>query len=456
MVNLAKIKPMHQRRISNILELASKICAVAVAPAMVLSTTAASAILFPLTAVLSIAAGGWRKKLNLIWQNPVTWASLLFYSLFLIGTTYSTAPAVDIFIALRKYGKFLLALVFLPIFVEAKWRNWAVLSFIGGITVILVVSYVRVILSDVTHFEVYRVFVPFTSLPIEAFRSSIVYSFLMAFASYLCLLKISSTPRYRLVWISLLAIIAYTLVFHGRGRSGYVVFSALVMLFSVSKFRWRGFFVGIASLIILFSLSFFLSSTFEGRVNAVTNEVKKYSQDNYNDSSVGLRITFVENSIKLIRAHHILGTGTGSYLKEYAALPLTSAEIDAAKEVSLCSNYAKCTLFSNPHNEYLYTMVQFGALGLIILLLFFTLPLWGSQFLPENEKYIARGIIISVMVGSLANSWLYDVTVRCCYAYFVMLAFAALPAPLPKNVLYGFGTFWPTILRIYKRFLRNC
>ena len=49
------------------------------------------------------------------------------------------------------------------------------------------------------------------------------------------------------------------------------------------------------------------------------------------------------------------------------------------------------------------------------------------------------------MVGSLANSWLYDVTVRCCYAYFVMLAFAALPAPLPKNVLYGFGTFWPTI-----------
>src|SRR3972149_12334511 len=386
---------MNYRGISGKFELASKICAVAVAPAIVLST-AAVAILFPLTVLLNLLAGNLREKFNLSKRNPVALVSLLFFSLFLIGATYSTASTTDILMMLRKYAKYALAVMFIPIFVEEKWRDYAIFSFMGAILVMLIASYLR------THGYLGL----WARGSVEVFKISMVFNFLMAFAAYLCLIKITSTSRYRLMWITFLILIVHTVLFRSMGRSGYFVFAGLMALFFVQKLGWRGLVAAATGIVLLCGLAFAFSSTFKGRINAVFNEVKIYQQND--NTSVGLRMTFVKNSMKLIKIHPILGTGTGSYIKEYSAIDPNNG-------------------YENPHNEYAYITVQFGILGLMILLLFFAIPLWYSQFLPEKEKYIARGIVISVMIGSLANCWLFDITVRCSYAYFVMLAFATLP-----------------------------
>ncbi|HBC71838.1 MAG TPA: hypothetical protein DCZ38_03560 [Coxiellaceae bacterium] len=432
---------MNYKKITNALELTSKACAVMTAPAIVLST-AATVVLFPLTIALNLAAGNLREKFNLIIRNPVALVFLLFCALFLFGALYSTAPwQPDILLTLRKYDKFLFAVLFFPLFTEERWRNYAINAFMIAILALLIASYFKVNLYywSAGSAQVFNPGIMFDFLIsfgasggshdgstwiIEIFKPSIEFNFLMSFAAYLCLFKITSIGRYRLMWIIFLISIVYTVLFRSIGRSGYFVFGGLMILFFVQKFRWRGLFLAIIGVALLFGLAFNFSSTFKQRVNAIFSDVKEYHKNDM--TSVGLRMTFVKNSIGLIKKHPMFGAGTGSFAKEYAAIEPTPS-----------------VLANNPHNEYAYITVQFGILGLVIILLFFGVPIWYSQYLPEEQKYLARGVILGIMLGSLANSWLLDVTSGHLYAYFIALAFAALPdrdggsrrlkPALPKN-----------------------
>jgi O-antigen ligase len=316
--------------------------------------------------------------------------------LFLVGAFYSTAAWPDVLLMFRKYDKFLFAVFFIPLFIEERWRNYAVNAFLAAIFVMFVASYLRV--YGWLHYGA-------QAGVVEVFRNSIQFNFLMAFAAYLCLYKVAIGQRYRWLWITFLLFIVYTILFRSIGRSGYFVFAGLMGLFFFQKLRWRGLLAAIISMAILFSLAFAFSPTFKDRIKEVVSDVKVYRQND--NTSVGLRMSFVKNSVKLIKAHPVFGTGTGSFVHEYAV-----------------TNHSPV---HNPHNEYVYLTVQFGALGLVMLLLLFGIPFWYSRFLPEECKYIARGAVVGIMLGCLANSWLLDTTQGHFYAYFIALAFSAFP-----------------------------
>jgi hypothetical protein len=74
---------MNREKITNTFDLASKICAVMTAVAIVLSTGATN-ILFFATVMLGLAAGNWREKSQAIARNPVAIIFLLFYALFIL------------------------------------------------------------------------------------------------------------------------------------------------------------------------------------------------------------------------------------------------------------------------------------------------------------------------------------------------------------------------------------
>jgi len=154
-----------------------------------------------------------------------------------------------------------------------------------------------------------------------------------------------------------------------------------------------------------------LSPIFKGRINQAIHEVKTYDQND--ETSVGLRITFVRNGLKLIKAHPFFGTGTGSYNTEYMAIKPTPPDLKIGPP--------------NPHNSYIYIAVQFGIVGLILLLLFWAIPLLYSKFLPEREKYIARGIVLAMIIGSFSDNHILYILSRYLYMYFIAISFANLP-----------------------------
>ena len=101
---------MNCEKTTSTFELASKVCAVMTAAAIVLSTTA-TGVLFPAIVLFGLAAGNWRMKFKQIILNPVAIVFLLFYALFLVGAFYSTAAWPDMLLMFRKYDKFLFAVL---------------------------------------------------------------------------------------------------------------------------------------------------------------------------------------------------------------------------------------------------------------------------------------------------------------------------------------------------------
>jgi O-antigen ligase len=385
---------MNHKKITTVFDLISKICAVMIAAAIVLST-AATNILFIATPIFSLFAGDLRAKFKTIIRNPVAIIFLLFYALFVIGAFYSTASWSNILLALKKYDKFLLAIFFLPLFAEKRWRDYAINAFLAAILVMLIASYLLE-LGWLTYGA---------KNGIAIFKNSIELSFLMAFATYFCLIKIWADVRYRWLWILFLLSIAHTILFRNIGRTGYIVLISLLILFFFQKMGWRGLLIAAITSITLFGLAFTFSPMFKTRTYAAIDDIKIYHKTD--NTSVGLRISFAKNSLRLIKKNLFLGTGTGSFVDTYATIKHIPA--------------------GNPHNEYLNITIQFGILGLIVLLLVFGIPLWYSRFLPEEPKYIVRAVVLGIMVGSFANSWLLDTTEGHFYVYFIVLAFAAIP-----------------------------
>jgi O-antigen ligase len=392
--------------LANYIELMGKISAVITAFVIPLSTSL-TGIFFILTIALYYLAGGWQEKFLFIVQDRVALYLLLFFACFLVGILYTTAPLSDAISMVSKYDKLLFAVLLLPLFREEKWRNYALNAFLVAIGILLFFSYLK-------YFGMIQYGIKYG--PVEIFKGHIAFNFLMSFAAYVLvykIIKLDGWPRWALVIF--LVLIFYNVFFMTTARSGYAVFAGLMVLFLIQRLRWQGLLVSLISLVVLFGGVFLFSSVFKERAHAIVSDVQEYKTNEV--TSIGLRMSFVKNSLQLIKAHPVFGTGTGSFKTEYANIqppPVVKTH--------------------NPHNEYLHIGVQFGVFGLILLLLNFAMQLWNSRLLPEPFNGIAQAVVISIMLGSLANSWLLDTTQGHFYAYFIALTFACLPGRVKRVI----------------------
>lgn len=382
------------------LESFSKFLAVLTAATLPLSTTA-TGVLFILTVVVNFASGGWRDKFFFIFHHPVARMFLVFFALFLLGLTYTRAPLSEALHVLSKYDKFLLATLLMPLFRDEKVRNHALQAFMWAMVIVLVCAYLKA-------FGVIKYGVWYG--PVEIFKGHISFSFLMGFTAYLAALRWLQVKTLieRVILTIFILLIIYELLFLGISRSGYFVLFGLTLVFCVQKMRWwRGIIVGVISVTLLVGTAWFFSGVFKGKLTEGKGDVASYNATH--DTSIGTRMYFVENSLILIKAHPFFGSGTGSFKSQYNQLP----------------NVQKITI-ANPHDEYLHEMIQFGVLGLVVLLALFGTQLWYSRRLPPDLNSIAQALVITMMIGCCANSWLLDTTPGHVYAFFMALTFAAL------------------------------
>ena len=76
----------------------------------------------------------------------------------------------------------------------------------------------------------------------------------------------------------------------------------------------------------------------------------------------------------------------------------------------------------NPHNQYLFTWAEQGLLGLTALLSMFMVMIYCFARQNNFEGKLGVGLILSFMIGCLANSWLFDFAT----AFMLVLFVAAL------------------------------
>jgi O-antigen ligase len=387
-------------KIQDWLEQASKIFALVTIFCLPLSTTLADIFLL-ITVVATLSSGNFYEKIAAIWHNQVARAFVVFFCLFVVGVIYSTAPLGDALAMLSKYDKLLLAAPLMLVFTEDKWRNHAITVFLVAIAISVLLAYLKFWgLINYSNWDGSD----------EIFKGHIEFSFLLSFTVYLILLEFERVKdnRKRILLGVFIALLVYEILFIGTGRAGYFILAGLVLLFFAQKMHWRGVLLAVIVILLMFFVAFNFSSTFKNRMQLAVSEMVSYQEDQI--TSMGLRISFAKNSLKLIEQHPIIGTGTGSFKYEYAKITPTPT-----------------VLTHNPHNEYLHIGVQFGLVGLLMLLALFVIQFRLSFKLPQKMCFIAQATVLSIVVGCLANSWLMDTTQGHFYIYFMALTFSLLP-----------------------------
>jgi O-antigen ligase len=366
-------------------------------------------LLVALLLLLWLAGGRYREKLSAIRGNPVALLACAVFALYVVGATYSAGGHSDVLHTLDKASIFLLLPIMITLFPEAKTRDRALQAFIAALTITLVLS-----------FLVWCGFMPESSLikgePANAvvFKKHITHSLFMAFAAFLfAVLAHSAVSRImKMLFGVMAALAAFNVFFMVHGRTGQLVLFALLFYYLFWCFRWRGLLIAAATGACIVSAAYLMpSSSLHQRAALALQEAGNWQPGVASSSSVGQRLEFYRNSLKIVREHPFLGVGTGGFPAAYAR-QVEGTAMGATR---------------NPHNEYLMVAVQLGLPGLVLLLALFWAQWRLAARLPDRtSQAAARGLVITYAVASMVSSTLIDHAEGLFFVWMSAVLFAGL------------------------------
>lgn len=194
----------------------------------------------------------------------------------------------------------------------------------------------------------------------------------------------------------------FNLFFVNTGRTGMVVFLAVLFLFATLRLSVKNMIYGLLFVIIILSTVFLFSKPVNERLSQSINQFKLAGQGNFKHND-GLRLSMYSNSLKIIQQSPVIGHGTGSVKKKFI-------EVESEKFLQVV----------NPHNEYFNVGIQLGLVGLLYLIAMFVFHYVSANKLELLPSLVAKGVVVATVVGSAFNSLLMDFTEG--HLYVVMLA----------------------------------
>jgi O-antigen ligase len=376
-------------------------------------STAFMSIAMGLFVIAWTLSGNYLEKFKLIKNNYAAIISMALFFLYAVGMFYSSVSWDDRLSWWLKYHKLLYIPLIISVLTVEEYRKLAIKAFLAGMLMILVISYLKW-LGIVPHNDIGQGYF--------VFKGRIAHNIFMAYTMYLALqLAIQSSNWKRWIWIVVSLLAAINIIFLVNGRSGQVIMLVLFGWFCWEAWRWKSIQL-LALLAIVISGFYFLSNDLpKGRLLEIKQEVMSHDPSQAPTSS-GLRLEFYKNSVALIKQNPFFGGGTGSFENEYRLLAETQ------KTVS--------TYVPNPHNEFLLTGQELGVVGLLLLGAFFVIP-WILSYRIDainknmhSEGYALRGLVLTIVVGSLFNSLLLDAGEG---KFYCVLAGVLLSAYQPKK-----------------------
>jgi O-antigen ligase len=172
----------------------------------------------------------------------------------------------------------------------------------------------------------------------------------------------------------------------GRGVWISAFLSFLIVLF-VNPIDWK---LRVRFIVMLLFSSIFISAYFvpqtgvKSRVDAALNNVVSWSESGKTNTSAGARLEMWKISYIIIKDNTLIGVGEDNYAKHQKKI------IDKGEVSKFVGN------FSHPHNEYITSLIEQGAIGLLafILLLLFPLKYLFVSMKLEIFNFHQRQLVI--------------------------------------------------------------
>jgi len=348
-------------------------------------TVAGGNLIIGMIVLIWLLSGNYKDKFNQITNNKLAVLSILFFSLHVIGLIWTDDIKWGLTIV-KKMSDFLFLLPILLTITKREYIKYYISAFILAMTLTEMLSYL-------VWFEVIDPLHKATVGNPTPTMSHISYNPYLTFAIYLIaheLLNNESLSSFSKYLYSVFALTMSINMFITGGRAGQVMFFAMITILIFQYYNSKKIKAAVLTIIILpsiFMTAYSVSPQFNNRVHQAIGDLYSYSSGELN-TSIGQRISFTLNSLKIIQENPIIGVGTGDFPNEY-------------KMVNI-KNSPDVSLTVNPHNMYILTTVQLGLLGLIIMLSMFY---HQFKFAVTSKITVVRDLGVALPMLFLVIMW---------------------------------------------------
>ena len=399
-------------------------------------TSSASVVktIFFILILLFILRGNYLFYIKDALKNKVVLAFFMYFMLHIISIFFSNDILSSI--SYTKNMKVLLFPILLFSYIRSEFIPRFFVSFILGMLFSEILSYGTIYELWKPHFYSYT-----TILNPTPFFHHVFYGMFLAFTTSLLLIEINYIKSLKFKIFLIIFFITMSLnIFFNAARSGFYLFiiSVLITTYLLKKDNFKKnlkfIIIGLTSL-ILFSAYF--STTFQNKITQARYELNSLFLYNNYHSSWGNRVKMDLDTLSILRENPkllIYGVGAGqsmNKLRQYTKFHPKDNMINIYKNTP------------GLHNQYLESLLQFGFLGLILLLNIFYQILKYSQndiilripqiiltilliFFSLHESSLAFTVIsiffifvISVTLKSTTSFSIKDFTLKGIFYYII-------------------------------------
>ena len=342
-----------------------------------------------LLSIIKAFQGDWKK----VFKNTyLSWFGLAWLSLHTVGILWSN----DLAASFEPWKK-AVYLTSIPIFMGSfgpQLFKKSLASYILGIVVY--------------HFILHAMhlgLIEFESLKFGGtpFIPRIHYSPLLLFTIFIIAhwQKTWST-KYRIASFFLIISLLVSLIII-EGRSGQIVFAIIIPFWVLLETRkWTYFWGTVLVIFITVCILFTSLQSFQKRYIQIQEQWHHFEKgDIY--SSMGQRFHHIRVCWKVFLKSPIIGHGTGSYKKEHD---------------KIWPFYERGRINYNPHNQYLMSLVQYGIIGLILLVSLFVIQI--KEFIKFNRHPFRPLLLLLPVMFSLIcfiDTHLYGIQTLTMFIY---------------------------------------
>lgn len=339
-------------------------------------------IFLTITALAILANPLTRQRLKDILKEPWARAALLLFAVVLLGCIWGAADFNDKINFVNKYSKVLYLPLLAVAFMEERSRKAAMRAFLLAMLATVFVSFMN---------KAGFTIIDKTNKAEAVFQNRIDTGLFIAFAAYMsAFLAVKRPGLVRKLLYGLGALLfSFYEIFVNTGRTGYVVFAILFVVFLYQVFSLKRLLVylPLSSIVLVGLVS--QSTMFQANLQYSYLCIQQFYQGEKN-TSLGFRLQFSDYAQKLFTEKPVLGHGTAGFSNQF-------------KMENPMPSWGPT--LPDPHNQYWAFAVDYGLAGLAILLYFFFTQFWAIRNL-RGTGMIAMGLLLSFLAASLFDSFL--------------------------------------------------
>ncbi|MGP8217137.1 MAG: O-antigen ligase family protein [Bacteroidia bacterium] len=355
----------------------------------------AAPALIVLYSVAWLLEGDFKRKGNAILKNRYVWLFVSFYMLHVLGMIFTSNFDAGLFNLQVK-----LSLLVFPLLLVSgeqpgfKKQKQFMCSFITGCSINGLICIIIAIWTYYTLGVAHFVYMRF-SLFLHPSYFSMYIDMSIVFIFYLVSVKpmeINKTEKI-ILYLSLF-FLGFILVLL-QSKTGMFISAALVVVLLI-KYSVKNSYKTAALITVTLAVIYFLAFHFivegQSRVAGAASVIMNKTMNDTSKESTQARYYVLNSALKVIKAHPLIGVGTGDEYDVLVKQYLADGYTGVAKEKL------------NAHNQYIETMVVLGPLGLISLLACFALPFIKCV----KEKRFVYGAFLVIVGANLLAEVMFD------------------------------------------------